>query len=203
MKILRTAFFLFIIISLSKKASSQQSVEYKRSSIRTYIGAGLNEGKRETGIGLVYSIGWQKANKRNNRLHINPQLTIGGFQPLFITDLGTQRTRITNLSLNAHYDFLRLKSISFIVSGGIFGNYSRGILGNNSYTQHKDFIAGRPTNTRPEYFHTFYYGGATSLGLRINAKRVNYVVRPINIFIGNKGMSLGFASFGLDIKLRK
>ena len=43
-----------------------QDLEFKRNSIRTGIGIGYNEGKRETGIGLIYSIGLQKSYGNQN-----------------------------------------------------------------------------------------------------------------------------------------
>lgn len=36
-----------------------QEIGYKRTSIKTGTGIGINAGQRETGIGLIYSVGLQ------------------------------------------------------------------------------------------------------------------------------------------------
>ena len=126
LKFLYLSLFVFLIIS---KQSNAQETEFKRTSIRTGIGIGFNEGKRETGMGLIYSIGWQKSFGRKNKLRLNPNLIIGGFLPIGITDTRDQFYRITSLGLNLHYDLIKYKSISIVTTGGGFINYSRGLLG--------------------------------------------------------------------------
>ena len=107
---------LIFILAIFYLASHAQENTFRKSTIRTNIGLGLNEGQREVGVGLIYSIGWQKSLRKYDRFRLNPQLTMGGFQPLFITDQRDQLTRITNLSFQVHYDFARIKSFSFVVS---------------------------------------------------------------------------------------
>ena len=48
-----------------------QEIEFRRSSIRAGIGIGINEGQKEIGNGLVYSIGWQKSFGEKIRLETN------------------------------------------------------------------------------------------------------------------------------------
>lgn len=77
-----------------------QEIEFEKSSIRTGVGVGINEGKREIGMGLIYSIGWQKSFGTKNKLRMNPNMTFGGFSPIAITDTRDQFYRITSLGLN-------------------------------------------------------------------------------------------------------
>jgi len=171
-----------------------QSNEF--NSIRTGIGIGINEGKRETGSGLVYSIGWQKSFGKKHKIRINPNMILGEFYPVGITDVRDQFYRITSLGINVHYDLIRYRAFSIVVTGGGFINYSRGLLG----------IGGMPElrSTENEYFHTIYFGGNASLGLRINPKKskLAYELRPVNIHLGNKNFILGYMMFGIDFKLK-
>ncbi|MBK0401502.1 hypothetical protein I5M27_00815 [Adhaeribacter sp. BT258] len=174
-----------------------QETEYKKSSIRTAIGIGINEGSREIGMGLIYSIGWQKSVGEKNKLRINPNMTIGGFLPIAITDTRDQFYRITSLGINIHYDLIKYKAVSIVATGGGFINYSRGLLGTGGWRDAQ--------NNNSEYFYALYYGGNASVGLRIDPKqsRFAYEVRPINIHLGNKGFILGYLMVGIDFKLKK
>lgn len=87
-----TVFFL-----LTGNSVYSQETEFKKTSVKTGIGIGLNEGKREIGMGLVYSVGWQKSLGKKNRLRINPNMLFGGFLPFAITDTRDQFYRITSL----------------------------------------------------------------------------------------------------------
>ena len=86
--------FLFTI-----NTAYSQETEFKNSSIRTGIGIGLNQGKREDGVGLVYSIGWQKSFGEKSKFRLNPNMSIGGFSPVIITGLRDQFYKITLLGI--------------------------------------------------------------------------------------------------------
>ena len=174
---------------------SSKEIEFKRSSIRAGIGIGLNEGQREIGSGLVYSIGWQKSCGAKSKLRINPNMTFGGFLPIAITDTRDQFFRITSLGLNIHYDIIKYKAVSIVTTGGGFINYSRGLLGTGGWPE--------ANHTNSQYFYTIYFGGNASFGLRIDPKssKLAYEIRPINIHFGNKGFLLGYMMFVIDFKL--
>ena len=174
-----------------------QEIEYKKSSIRTGIGIGINEGRREIGNGLVYTIGWQKSVGEKNKLRINPNMIFGGFLPIAVTDTRDQFYRISSLGLNIHYDLIKYKTISIVTTCGGFINYSRGLLGTGGWPE--------ANNNNSEYFYSLYFGGNASIGLRIDPKhsKLAYEIRPINIHLGNKGFILDYLMFGIDFKLRK
>ncbi len=163
--------------------------------IKTGIGIGVCEGRRETGIGILYSFGLQKSLGEKKKIRINPNLMIGGFSPFLGFDIDPQFFRITSLGLNLHYDLLSYKSLSIVTSPGIFINYSRGII-------------------RSRYFASIYYGGALSCGIRVAPadKKLAYEIRPVNIQVGNikncftlgsNCFVLGYFMLGIDIKLNK
>jgi hypothetical protein len=174
-----------------------QEFEFKKSSIRTGIGIGINEGQREIGNGLIYSIGWQKSYGKKSKIRLNPNMIFGGFLPIGITDTRDQFYRITSLGLNIHYDLIQYKAVSIVTIGGGFINYSRGLLGTGGLPE--------ANNNSSEYFYSLYVGGNASIGLRIDPKKskLAYEIRPINIHFGNKGFMLGYLMFGIDFKLKK
>jgi len=187
---------LFFLLLMGNNIYSQE-IEFRKSSIRTGIGIGINEGQREIGMGFIYSIGWQKSFGEKNKLRINPNMTFGGFLPIAITDTRDQFYRITSLGLNFHYDLIKYKAVSIVTTGGGFINYSRGLLGTGGWPA--------ANNNRSEYFYSLYFGGNASIGLRIDPKKskLAYEIRPINIHFGNKGFILGYLMFGIDFKLKK
>lgn len=187
-------FFVLFVISYS---SSAQETEPKRTSIRTGIGLGFNHGKQETGTGFVYSMGWQKSFGAKDRFRFNPNLIVGDFFSWPISDTRDQYYRLTSLGLNLHYDLIRYKSISIVTTIGGFINYSRGLSGTGGWPE--------SNNNSSEYFHSLYFVGNISAGIRMAPKksRFAYELRPINVQLGNDYFELVYFMFGIDIKLKK
>jgi len=186
---------LFFIIFFGPNIMAQD-FEFKNSSIKTGIGIGVNEGEREAGVGIVYSLGWQKSFGEKNRFRINPNVVFGGFSPIGISDTRDQFYKISNVGFNIHYDVLRYKALSLVATVGGFVNYSRGLLG----------TGGRDANNnKSQYLYALYYGGSGSLGIRIDPKKskLAYEIRPFSIHAGNKNFILGYFMVGIDFKLRK
>lgn len=194
MKLKKFLFTALLILTLFTVKAQEN--EFTRSSIKTGIGIGFNDGEEESGFGLVYSIGYQKSFGEKERFRINPNLLIGGFSSYTITDTRDQFYRITSLGMNINYDVLRYKSVSLLITAGGFLNYSRGLFGNGGEIN---------TNSSSRYFHKIYFGGNAGIGLRINPpkSRFAYEIKPLNVAIGNKGFVLGYIMLGLDIKLKK
>lgn len=195
---LNAILLIFIILEfLAVNNLYSQEIEFKKSSIKTGTGIGLNEGRREIGNGLIYSIGWQKSFGEKNKIRINPNMIFGGFLPIGITDTRDQFYRLTSLGLNIHYDLIRYKAVSIITTVGGFVNYSRGLLGTGGWPD--------ANHNNSEYFYYLYFGGNVSAGLRIDPKNsmLAYEIRPLNIHIGNQGFILGYLMFNIDFKLKK
>ncbi len=187
---------IILLVFVVKDANSQDN-SFKNSSINTGVGVGINSGKAETGIGLVYSIGWQKAIGKRKRLRLNPNITFGNFRTYAIpTDTRNQMYKITSFGINMHYDLIKFKSFSIIISGGGFINYSRGLLGSGGMPGSNGVSSG--------YFYSLYYGGNASVGFRIDPpkSKLAYVIKPINIHLGSDIYLLAYQMFGVDIKFK-
>lgn len=50
-----------VILIFTINESYSQELGFKKGTITTGIGLGINSGQEEIGLGLVYSIGWQRA----------------------------------------------------------------------------------------------------------------------------------------------
>jgi hypothetical protein len=176
-----------------------QDVESKRTSIKTGIGLAVNEGQREIGVGLVYSVGFQKSYGEKNKFRINPNLLFGGFLPAGITDQRDQYYKLTNLGFDVHYDLLRARWVSLVTTFGGFMNLSRGLIGTGGMPGESNVYQGS------DYFLDLYFGGKGSLALRFDQKhkKLAYEIRPFNLYFGNKAFTLGSFMIGVDIKLNK
>lgn len=193
MKIFQNAILLLlVIIGFNLHA---QDRAFSGKSIRTGIGIGINEGHWETGMGLIYSFGIQKSYGEKQRLRLNPNIIVGGFTPLMITDTRDQFYRMTSLGLNLHYDLIKYKAVSLVTTAGAFVNYSRGLLGTGGWPE--------ANNNHSEYFYKMYCGANLSAAIRVDPKnsRLAYELRPISIQFGNDYFFLGYYMFGIDIKL--
>ncbi len=190
---------LSLILLLLTSNVFSQNTDFKNTSIKTGLGLSMNEGKREIGMGLIYSIGLQKSYGEKNKLRINPNLMFGGFLPLGITDQRDQYYKLTNLGLDFHYDLLRYDVVSLVTTIGGFMNYSRGLIGTGGMPSENN------RNTGSDYFFSLYFGGKLSLALRIDQKnkKVAYEIRPFNVQFGTKGFLLATIMLGVDIKLNK
>jgi len=172
-------------------------VKYKNTAIKAGVGVGINSGYREVGYGSVYSIGWQKSYGKKNKLRINPNLIVGGFEPLTITDTREHSFRISMICFNIHYDLIKYKIVSISASAGGFADYTRGVFWKGSWRDF-DFKGS-------EYFHSMYAGGCASLGLRFNPENYGlaFEIRPFNFCMGSREFLLGYMMFGIDFKFRE
>lgn len=152
---------------------------------------------QEQGMGIVYSIGWQQSLTTNQRLRIYPQNTFGGFRPpFFVSGARDQHYQSSALKLMLNYDLIKRSSGSIYLSGGGFGNYSRGLLGSGG---------GEDGYTRSEYFQSFYYGGCFSSGVRLTPEnsRLSYDLEAINYMIGNNDFIMACALLKIGFRNAK
>lgn len=204
MKIIDTKINLFVLsltillLTGTTIYAQGQEIAYRRTTIKTGSGISINEGQREVGIGLIYSVGIQKSYGKNNRLRLNPDVLLGSYRTyVFPTDTRDQFYKITALGLNIHYDLISKEAVSFVTTCGGFINYSRGLLGTGGRTEEN--------NNSSEYFHSLYFGANANIGIRIDSKKkkLAYEIRPVNLYFGNKGFILGFIMFSVDFKFKR
>lgn len=168
--------------------------DYSKNSVKTGLCLGINEGMRETGMGALVSIGFQKS-IANDRIRINPNYMSGGFMPLAITDTRDQYYRISSLGINGSLDAIKTGSFSLFVSVGPHINFTRGLLGTGGWPE-----AG---NTSSDYIFKLYFAGTAACGIRINkpASRFAFEYLPFNISYGTDNFMLLYQKVSLDIKL--
>jgi hypothetical protein len=185
---------LILIISLIAFNIKMFAQPFSNNSFKVGAGIGIMEGLKETGMGTIFSLGYQKSLWKD-RLRINPNIMVGGFTPVVITDVRDQYIRITSLGFNGFLDAIKYKSVSIFIGTGGFLNYSRGLLGTGGWPE--------SGNTSSQYFFKMYYGGYLTGGLRINPpkSRIAYELMPLNFCFGNDQFFIGFFKFGIDIKL--
>ena len=192
--------FLGLTIFLLSENIYSQEIEFKPISIKTGIGIGLSNGDKEHGMGLVYSIGWQKSYGKNNRFRLNPNMIIGEFLPYRMSEIINsqfrinQFYRITSLNLNIDYDLIKGRSFSIVIGGGGFINYSRGLSG-TGWVEVNDSIS--------EYFYSFVPGRNFSMGCRVDPKnsKLAYELRT-NFQYGRNDYKAMYFMFGIDFKLK-
>ncbi len=187
--------FFIILIGLVGTAAFAQQETMRRQSLKTGLALGFNSGYRETGTGLMYTFGWQKSFGKKNKFRINPNIMIGGFMPFGMTDVPKQYFRMTNLNFDLHYDLIRYKPLSLVTTLGVFTNFSRGLI---------EAGGGPDSHQSSRYFYGFYFGGLSSIGLRIAPKRskLAFELRPINIQMGTRYFETIFFMFNIDFKLK-
>jgi hypothetical protein len=189
--------YLFIMIivlfTFNLKVIGQ---EYSDNSFTIGLGPGINEGLRETGMGGLVSIGYQRS-FFNDRFRVNPNITTGNFFPFGITDTRDQYYRVTSLGVNCYLDAIKYRSLSLFIGAGGLVNYTRGLLGTGGWPEEG--------NTASEYLVKLYYGGYLAAGFRINPpeKRIAYELTPINICFGSEQFFMGYFKVGINIKLIK
>lgn len=185
---------LVVVVLLFFLRVTAQENGFTRSSIKTGIGIGVHDGVEESGLGLVYLVGYEKSFGTKEKFRINSNLVYGGFNSKGITDVREQFFRITSVGVNVGYDLVRYKSVSLLLSTGGFLNYTRGLLG----------TGGENEIGNSRYFNEVYFGGSGGIGIRISSdkSRFSYEIKPINVQIGSKGFVLGYVLFGLDIKIK-
>lgn len=185
---------IFVVILLFIIQLNAQN--YSPNSIKTGVGIGVNEGKKESGFGSVVNIGYQRSSW-NNRFRLNPNITTGGFLPLLMTDVRDQYYRTTSLGFYGYLDIIKIKSFSIYVGTGGLINYSRGLLGTGGWPDEN--------NNESEYFIELYYGGHLSGGIRVDKpdKRLAYEISPLNICFGNNYFMMAYFKIAIDVKLNE
>ncbi len=190
--IIRRTILLILLLTVNYWGTCQ---EFSRSSLKTGVGFGINEGQYEIGVGGVVMLGYQKS-YWNDRLRISPNIVSGNFMALGITDVREQYYRLTSLNLIGYLDVIKYKAFSILIGAGGSFNLSRGLLGTGG-----DWEVSHPES---EYFLKSYYGGYLGLGLRINPRRsrMAYEISPINFHFDDKYFFTQYFKFGIDIKFK-
>lgn len=187
-------FLRLLLILILLPFSDAFGQEFSKSSIKVGLGAGVSSGYYMDGLGLVYTIGYQREIWKD-RFRFNPNFSIGNYSSKRFSDGRDQYFSSRNLEVNLYYDIGKANSLSLVVGGGAMINNSKGLLG----------TGGMDASTSPqysEYFSKYYFGGNLSAGFRIDSpnRRVAINILPVNIRFANQLTEL-HAKIEIDIKL--
>ena len=176
-------------------AAQAQEAPTNKASIHVAAGVGINEGRAEQGLGVLYTLGYQRSLGLAARWRLNPQLVHGEFSSASFTDTRDQFYRTTSAGGALHYDLVKYRALAFTVSVGASLTYARGLFGTGGELQ--------PTTEGSRYFHHVYLGGGGGIGIRVSPakSRLVYEFHPINFQAGSKGFFLGYATVGVGVKL--
>lgn len=187
-----TALMLHCIVTAQNPKNSNQWID-------TGIGVGFNGGDDHMGFGMLYSVGWQKSFKDQNRLRLNPGLSLATYGTFGIpTDTRDQFYNSLAFDVNINYDLIRYKSLSLVVSGGGFVNYSYGLLGTGGDPEARHY-------DESGFFNRLYAGGNASIGLRIDnpTSRFAYEYKLLGIQGGFNHFGGIYSAFELQWKLAR
>jgi hypothetical protein len=181
---------------VNSNGAYSQEMEYKEGSLRAAVALAINQTDEAAGYGILYAFGWQSSLGKKRKLRINPNLMIGEFSSLILENRRQSYYRTTELSLYIHYDLIRYKRISLVISSGGFVYYTRGILGSIYYPTYQFKQSG--------FFYTINAAAGVSGGLRYDPKNsfVAFEIKPFNINLANR-FFLSYLSVGLDLKFKK
>lgn len=169
-----------ILVSISVSYSQDAS----KNSIRFGAGPGVTMTATTDGLGLFYTVGYQRELK-NDRFRLNPNFSIGHYSNKFITDSRDLYYNSISLSTHLYYDLLKVASSSLFIGGGSVLNNTRGLLGTGGDME------GNNSSSGSEFVSTYHIGGALSLGLRLTKPESKnaFNIIPLNIRYGGEHYS--------------
>lgn len=186
---------LVILISLIGSSALAQEADFSAHGIKLGFGLGASMGARMEGVGLNYSIGYQK-DVWKDRLRFNPNFSIGHYSARFVEDSRDEFFNVINIEANMYYDLIRFESFSLLVGTGAWGNMQFGLQGTGG---DPDMVV-RPQSS--EYGRDFRFGVAAIGGFRIANpwRRTGLNIILINLHRGNKDYLESHVKVELDIK---
>lgn len=175
--------FFFIILLLA--SISAQSQESKNQSLKFGMGVGMSQSETCTGMGTMYSVGYQ-CNIWKDRLRFNPNLSLGFYSPVFITDLPDEYFNSINLNANLNYDLIRIKRFSLVVYAGIEAGVTQGLVGSGGYFDYGYSGYGSSYSQNSYYVHDYHIGGNFGGGIRFvsRSKKTAFNLLPFNFRVG-------------------
>ena len=190
-----TAFSLFLLLLTAGKAAQAQDSTFSRTSLTAAVGLGFQDGREETGFGLLLGLGLQRSYTPSARVRLSAGVLLGEFAAIGVRDVPDAFYTLTALEVGVAADVLRYRAVALVAGLGGFVGYTRGLFG----------TGGDPGARESRYFVNGYVGGKLSVGLRVNpaGRRVAFEVRPLNIYAGSGGFVIGSGQLGVELKLRK
>jgi hypothetical protein len=200
--------FKTILISIFLFATlNVNSQESKNQSIKIGIGAGFSQSENCIGTGTMYSVGYQR-DIWKDRLRFNPNLSLGFYSPMFITDQADQYFNSINLNANLNYDLIRIKRFSVVIYAGIEAGKTQGYVGSGGYYDYGGYSGygngyGSSNTQNSHYVHDYHLGGNFGGGFRFITKNQKTAVNilPFNFRVGYPEFFEAHLKLEVDIKI--
>lgn len=193
MKLRQSLLFIYVLLSVMAYAQTQTPT-FSKNALRYGLGAGLADTHKSTGVGLNFSVGYQRT-VINDRFRINPNFLYGYYNANLISDVPDQWFNSLNLQFLFHGDIIRYKAFSITLSTGAVFNNTRGLIGTGGENQ---------TTNRSEYFSLWHTASYISGCLRINPAKsaVAFELSPLTIQANSSRFFEGGIRLSMDVKLR-
>jgi opacity protein-like surface antigen len=156
---------LIILLLVAFGFSKSYSQDFSKSSLFGGIGVGSSNNSRADGLGIKWSIGYQR-DIWKNKLRIVPSINFGSYTNIGKRDVPDAYYNSTSLKVNLNFDVLKIESFSLFIGSGVTANYSSGLIG----------TGGDPGRSSSEYFNesNFTFNGLIGLRLYPVKNRVGY-----------------------------
>ena len=190
--------FCVLLLLVSMTLNSQNIVN---KSLKIGGGFGLSESDNCTGMGTLYSLGYQQ-DIWKDRLRFNPNFSLGFYSPVFITDLPDQYFNSINLNANLNFDIIKIGWFSLIVYAGAETGIVQGYVetggGVPSLSNTNSYYS-----IGSHYVHDYHIGGDFGGGFRINSKKQKIAVNilPLNLRVGYPNFIETYWKLELDVKI--
>lgn len=177
-----------LLILLLLASAIVQPQEYKSLALKLGVGAGMSQSSNCTGMGTMYSVGYQR-DIWKDRLRFNPNLSVGFYSPVFITDLPNQYFNSIIINANLNYDLIRINRFSVVVYAGLDVGITQGLIENGSYYGNYSGYGsgyGNPYSQNSYYIQNYHVGGNLGGGFRIlsKSKKTALNILPFNFRVG-------------------
>ena len=195
MKIKSVFFVLLLLVSMT-----MYSQNIVNKSLKIGAGLGLSQSDNCTGMGTLYSFGYQR-DIWKDRLRFNPNLSLGFYSPVFITDLPEQYFNSINLNVNLNFDIIKIGWFSLLVYAGAEAGIVQGYVGTGGMPEFDE--NGSYYSRGSYYVNDFHIGGDFGGGFRINSKsqKIAINVLPFNFRVGYPNYMEAYWKLEVDVKI--
>lgn len=186
----------FILITFFTLPGLSETVgqEFSGTAVFGGLGFGFSENALADGIGVNFSMGYQRT--INERFRLISSLSSGAYSGDGVLDAPDSYFSSSSLKLNLNFDVIRIKRFSAFIGSGMALNYSDGLVG----------TGGDPQRSSSFYFNEWNGAIAALMGLRVNPEHIPFAWELLlldAIFNQEEFFNLTFLRFRMFVKLNK
>lgn len=199
----KSVFFIILLFA----TISILSQELKKSSVKIGIGAGFSESANCTGMGTMYSVGYQR-NIWKDRLRFNPNLSLGFYESILLIDPRDQYFNSINLNANLNFDIIRIQNFSVVIYAGIEAGKTQGYVGTGGYYDYYGYSGygsgyGSSYSQSSHYVHDYHIGSNFGGGIRFvsRSRKTAFNILPFNFRVGYPDFVEAHLKLEVDISI--